>query len=53
MGAEQLFFTKTHEWVKYETDGTAIIGLTDYAQKTLGELVFVNLPQVEDEMVAG
>ena len=41
---EELKYTKTHEWVKYQDDGTAYIGITDYAQDQLGDLVFVNLP---------
>ena len=49
-----LSYTKTHEWVKLEGD-VAIIGITDYAQDALGDLVFVNLPEegetVETEAV--
>ncbi|MEG1907909.1 MAG: glycine cleavage system protein GcvH [Raoultibacter sp.] len=49
---EELGYLDTHEWVA--TDGTtAIIGLSDYAQNELGDLVFVNLPEVGDEVVAG
>lgn len=47
---EELLYTKSHEWVKFEEDGTARIGLTDYAQSELGELVFVNLPEEGDEL---
>ncbi len=43
-----LLYTKTHEWVKKNADGSALVGLTDYAQKELGDLVFVNLPQEGD-----
>lgn len=46
-------FTKSHEWIKFEDDKTAHIGISDYAQKQLGDLVFVNLPEVGDEIVAG
>ena len=42
-----LSYTKTHEWVKLEDD-VAIIGITDYAQDALGDLVFVNLPEEGD-----
>ena len=42
-----LYYTKTHEWVKNEGD-VATIGITDYAQDALGDLVFVNLPQEGD-----
>lgn len=50
---EELKYSKTHEWVKEEADGTVLIGLTDYAQDALGDLVFVNLPEVDDEVEAG
>lgn len=41
-------YTKSHEWIIFEDDTTATIGLTDHAQDELGELVFVNLPQIGD-----
>lgn len=41
---EDLKYTKTHEWVRVEEDGTVTIGITDHAQETLGDLVFVELP---------
>lgn len=50
---EELKYTKSHEWVKEEEDGTVLIGLTDYAQSELSDLVFVNLPEVGDEVEAG
>ena len=40
-----LYFTKTHEWVKI-TDKTAIIGITDYAQSQLGDVVFAEMPPI-------
>lgn len=46
-------YSKSHEWVLFEEDGVARIGLTDYAQKALGDLVFVNLPEPEDSVTAG
>ncbi len=46
----ELLFTKTHEWVQFLNETTARIGLTDYAQNELGDLVFVNLPEVGDEV---
>lgn len=49
----ELKYSKSHEWMRVLSDGTAQIGLTDYAQKELGDLVFVNLPQPEDEIRAG
>ena len=48
----ELLYSKTHEWV-LEEDGVATIGISDYAQDALGDLVFVNLPQEGDEVVAG
>ena len=50
---EDLRYTKSHEWVKLEEDGRALVGLSDYAQDALGDLVFVNLPQEGDEVQAG
>ena len=47
-----LKYTKSHEWVKLE-DGVAIVGISDFAQDALGDVVFVNLPQVGDEVTAG
>lgn len=47
----ELRYSRTHEWVKME-DGVAVIGLTDHAQSQLGDLVFVNLPAVGDEVFA-
>ena len=49
---KELCYVKSHEWVKKE-DGTVLIGITDYAQDALGDLVFVNLPEVGDEVVMG
>ena len=48
-----LKYTKSHEWVKYLSDTTVEVGLTDYAQSELGDLVFVNLPEVGDPVTAG
>lgn len=47
-----LKYTKDHEWIRYEGD-EAYIGISDYAQKELGDLVFVNLPEIDDEVTAG
>ena len=49
---KELLYTKSHEWVRLEGDA-AYIGLTDFAQDALGDLVFVKLPEVGDEMEAG
>ncbi len=49
---DSLKYTKSHEWLK-EEDGICIVGLTDYAQDALGDIVFVNLPEEGDEVTAG
>lgn len=41
-----LRYTKTHEWVRQEADGSLTVGITDHAQEQLGDLVFVELPQI-------
>jgi glycine cleavage system H protein len=48
---ENLFYTKDHEWVKVEGN-IATIGITDHAQKLLGEIVYVELPEIDDEFEA-
>lgn len=47
-----LRYTKEHEWVRLETDGTVTIGISDYAQEQLGDIVFVELPEVGEDAVA-
>ena len=49
---EGLYYTNNHEWVKVE-DGFAYVGITDYAQESLGEIVFVELPDEETTIEAG
>ncbi len=49
---KELSYSKTHEWVRKE-DGIYVIGITDYAQHALGDVVFVNLPQEGDDVTAG
>lgn len=49
---EGLLYSRSHEWVKEEGD-EVLIGLTDYAQSELGDLVFVNLPEEGDEVTTG
>ena len=49
----ELKYTKDHEWVKMLDDTTALVGISDFAQSELGDLVFVNLPAVGDDVVAG
>lgn len=50
---EELLYVKSHEWVQKQEDGTYLIGITDYAQDALGDLVFVNLPEEGDEVTKG
>lgn len=45
---KDLYYSKDHEWVKVEGE-TAVIGITDFAQHSLGDIVFVELPEVDDE----
>jgi glycine cleavage system H protein len=46
------YFTEDHEWIRVE-DGVATVGITDYAQEQLGDLVFVELPQVGTSLSKG
>lgn len=48
-----LKYSKSHEWVKDLGDGCILMGLTDYAQDQLGELVYINLPEEGDSVTAG
>jgi glycine cleavage system H protein len=50
MKPETLFFAKTHEWVAFRDDNTALIGISDFAQHELGDIVFVNLPEEGDSI---
>ena len=49
---EGLYYSESHEYVRVE-GGFAYIGITDYAQNALGNVVYVDLPEVDDEVVAG
>ena len=46
-------YAKSHEWLKSENDGTATVGITDYAQNSLGDITFVQLPKVGVALKAG
>ena len=48
-----LKYTESHEWVRLEADGTLTVGITEYAQDALGDIVFVELPQVGKALTAG
>ena len=45
---EELFYTKEHEWAKIE-DNIAIVGITDFAQSQLGDIIFIEFPNIGDE----
>jgi glycine cleavage system H protein len=48
-----LRYTKSHEWVRSESDGTVTVGISDHAQELLGDLVFVETPEVGASLEAG
>ncbi|MCG6886523.1 MAG: glycine cleavage system protein GcvH [Proteobacteria bacterium] len=50
---QELRFTKSHEWIRREEDDTLTIGITDHAQALLGDLVFVDIPEVGEECAVG
>lgn len=50
---KDLQYTQDHEWVKFKEEGVALVGLTDFAQEQLGNIVFVNLPEVGDVVTVG
>ena len=50
---DDIKYTKSHEWVKYIDESTVLIGLSDFAQSELGDLVFINLPEVGDTVEVG
>lgn len=49
---KDLLYARTHEWARIEED-EAVVGITDFAQEQLGDLTYVELPEVGDELVAG
>ena len=50
---DNLKYTASHEWVRTEADGSVTIGITDFAQDALGDLVFIELPDVGRTLSAG
>ena len=50
---EELKYVETHEWVREDDDGIVIVGITDYAQGALGDVVYVELPEVDSEVEMG
>ena len=47
-----LFYTKEHEWIEF-IDKIAIVGITDFAQSQLGDVIFIEFPQVGEELISG
>lgn len=50
---KELRYTESHEWVRRESDGSVSVGITDHAQEQLGDIVFVEAPQVGRKVAAG
>ncbi len=50
---EALKYAENHEWVRLEDDGTVVVGISDYAQDALGDIVYVDLPEVGRTVEAG
>lgn len=53
MDKKEFFFLDSHEWVEYVDETTIRVGISDYAQSELGDIVFVNLPEEGDEIEEG
>ena len=51
--SKEIFYAKSHEWVEFLDDNTARIGISDYAQNEMGDLVFIGLPEDGDEVEVG
>lgn len=49
----ELKYTASHEWVRIEADGTMAVGITDFAQDALGDIVYVELPKIGQALTAG
>ncbi|TVP76888.1 MAG: glycine cleavage system protein GcvH [Puniceicoccaceae bacterium] len=50
---DSLYYTKDHEWIELHEDGSATVGITDYAQESLGDITFVEFPQIGDAFECG
>ena len=50
---QQLKYRESHEWVRQEDDGTVTVGITEHAQGLLGDMVFVDLPEIGREVIVG
>ena len=49
----ELKYANSHEWARLESDGTIVVGITDHAQDALGDIVFIELPEIGVEVTAG
>ncbi|MGK0260443.1 MAG: glycine cleavage system H protein, partial [Candidatus Azotimanducaceae bacterium] len=49
----ELRYLATHEWARLDEDGSVTVGITDHAQNALGDVVFIELPDLEQDLVAG
>ncbi len=49
----ELKYTESHEWVRTEADGTMTVGITEFAQDALGDIVYVELPKIGQALTAG
>ncbi|GHV29998.1 glycine cleavage system H protein [Synergistales bacterium] len=49
----ELYYSRSHEWVRDMGGGVSRVGLTDYAQRALGDIVFINMPEVGEDAVKG
>tara|TARA_Y100001970_G_C13494834_1_gene490743 strand:+ start:111 stop:491 length:381 start_codon:yes stop_codon:yes gene_type:complete len=49
---ENLIYTEEHEWVRI-SDENAVVGITDFAQSQLGDIIFLELPNIDDKVIAG
>ena len=50
---QELRYTNTHEWARLDPDGTVCVGISDFAQDALGDVVFIELPETRTEVAAG
>ena len=47
---EGYYYLKTHEWVKFLDENTALVGISDFAQDALGDIVYISMPEIDDEV---
>lgn len=50
---QELRYTDTHEWARFDSDGTVCVGISDFAQDALGDVVFIELPETGTEVAVG